>query len=468
LKLYWQIMLMVFILTFTSCGQKKSGNEASSSNQISSTYILLPFNDINRPSTLNLELLKDLPHEVDLRNKMTPVKDQEGRGTCTFFSAIAVVEAAIKEKMHVDVNLSEEYLSYITKKDGYYPKDEGGAAHQNLEVAIHKKGGFLLERDWPYQPMWFGEKSPCKSFLHEDASAPAECFLLNSPPTSIMAKKIPADNFEVYRYDTQSTNEILSLLALKQRPFTISLPFSDDGVSDDGTVIYTDEIREGCVKKPSSCGLHSVVLTGYDLNKKVFYFKNSWGEEWGQKGYGTVGFDVVDRHTEPRFVTVELKEKINMPKDYEKDFLEYKNFQGVMYKGKDQSVTMKYIGQVNNVGFHALRISTTLVQKNTSPKISPSDESASEVTLNADEAEALSTSLIEAKKNIFQDKEANVVSWTNQQPLILQLSSDFFQTQTFQSLKSDNNTELYLKNTLEVHTDRGYRALKKFYYSLAP
>jgi len=39
----------------------------------------------------------------------------------------------------------------------------------------------------------------------------------------------------------------------------------------------------------SQSGLHRLILSGYDENK--FFFKNSWGERWGEEGFGSFDFD---------------------------------------------------------------------------------------------------------------------------------------------------------------------------------
>jgi len=46
----------------------------------------------------------------------------------------------------------------------------------------------------------------------------------------------------------------------------------------------------GKIKMPSGkfLGYHAIVITGYNLDNKVFEFKNSWGDDWGDNGYGTL------------------------------------------------------------------------------------------------------------------------------------------------------------------------------------
>jgi C1A family cysteine protease len=40
-------------------------------------------------------------------------------------------------------------------------------------------------------------------------------------------------------------------------------------------------------------GGHAVLCVGYDLDKEVFIFRNSWGENWGDKGYFYLPFAYV-------------------------------------------------------------------------------------------------------------------------------------------------------------------------------
>jgi C1A family cysteine protease len=44
-------------------------------------------------------------------------------------------------------------------------------------------------------------------------------------------------------------------------------------------------------------GSHAICVVGYDDNSSWFKFKNSWGEEWGDKGYGSDAWVSVDQIT---------------------------------------------------------------------------------------------------------------------------------------------------------------------------
>ena len=171
MKNYFLVTVLVSTGFLSGCSGKKSA--APVENQISSKYTLDSYYDVNNVSTYDPELLKDLPKTLDLKEFMTPVKDQGERGTCSFFTATGLYESAVKKKMKVDVNFSEEYMNHSVKSKGYEDRNEGGSTLVNLYAT--QTDGLMLERDVPYQPSWFEWKAPCENFKTDDEAAPKVC-----------------------------------------------------------------------------------------------------------------------------------------------------------------------------------------------------------------------------------------------------------------------------------------------------
>jgi C1A family cysteine protease len=46
-------------------------------------------------------------------------------------------------------------------------------------------------------------------------------------------------------------------------------------------------------KKEKTRGGHAVLGVGYDDNSKCFIIKNSWGENWGDKGFFYMPYDYI-------------------------------------------------------------------------------------------------------------------------------------------------------------------------------
>jgi len=47
-------------------------------------------------------------------------------------------------------------------------------------------------------------------------------------------------------------------------------------------------------KNERMIGGHAVMAVGYDVAKKTFLFRNSWGKAWGKAGYGTIPFEYLE------------------------------------------------------------------------------------------------------------------------------------------------------------------------------
>ncbi len=306
------LITLSLALTLQSCKQEESLPKTTKSN-----VVLGAFNDMTTQSSFKLEALIGLPEVVNFSDKMTSVKQQGQRGTCTFFAATALVEAAIKIDLGIETNLSEEYMIYSTKKQGHY--DDVEASHVSVNLQSLKTGGMLLERDWSYMPTFFGEGKPCAGLDGESDETPIECFV-HKPARETLTKVIPAAAIKT-GFIRKNTNEIIKFLANNQRPLTISLPVNFKGWAYSGSVIYNESLRQECLNKPSECGAHSVVLTGYNLAEKVFYFKNSWGDDWGQKGFGELSFEMVDRYVDGYLYYAKVNGDINLPIDHAEDNL---------------------------------------------------------------------------------------------------------------------------------------------------
>lgn len=89
---------------------------------------------------------------------------------------------------------------------------------------------------------------------------------------------------------------------------TISVPVNQNGwQSDDGSVTHSKELEAQCKTEPDLCGGHTVILTGYDQKREVFFFKNSWGGDWGKQGYGIMPYDFVKNWSYGSFFYLDVK-----------------------------------------------------------------------------------------------------------------------------------------------------------------
>ncbi|GAV62544.1 Peptidase_C1 domain-containing protein/Inhibitor_I29 domain-containing protein, partial [Cephalotus follicularis] len=235
-----------------------------------------------------------VPPSVDWRKKgaVTPVKDQGQCGSCWAFSTVVAVEGINQIKTNKLVSLSEQEL--VDCDTSQNQGCNGGLMEIAFEF-IKEKGGLTTETNYPYQ----AEDGSC------DASKE------NSPAVSI-------DGHEV----VPANNEDALLKAAANQPVSVAI----DAEGSDFQ-FYSEGVFTG------QCGTeldHGVAVVGYGATldgTKYWIVKNSWGAEWGEKGYIRMKRGISDKAglcgiaMEPSYPIKNTSNNPTGPSSYTKDEL---------------------------------------------------------------------------------------------------------------------------------------------------
>jgi len=258
---------------------------------------------------IDSSLFANFPLRVDLRAQQSAVKNQGMRGACTYFTVTSLVESLIKQKTGREVDLSEEYLAWAAKvKKGMRAKEEDSSVAVNAVTL--QDFGMMLERDLPYQPSWFDEGFPCAGQKGNPQVDP-RCYSHDGPSDENSKNIIDGSHF-VFTAVNSSSLDVVRSLAQHRAPVTVSILGHRDMWAQtvkDGNLFLTKEWKRQCQSEPKLCSGHAALIVGYDLRKKLFIFKNSWGEEWGNSGYGTIPFEYMDQMSERKFLTGRLMDE---------------------------------------------------------------------------------------------------------------------------------------------------------------
>ncbi len=188
----------------------------------------------------------------------------------------------------------------------------------NCAVLLAKGAGesFVGEEQWPYHPSFGNRNYPCGFNLEFNHSRDF-CTAHFTPPALLKEKSITA-NYRIGYFNfpglshmeekpVRELYDMLKFLSVEKKPllFWINL----DNIKAD-TVLYTsikhyrevpysmdsDQTDTGYIDRYTRNLIgHNLLISGYDLDRQVFFVRNSWGAGWGNKGYSLLPMnDIVD------------------------------------------------------------------------------------------------------------------------------------------------------------------------------
>ena len=302
------------------------------------------------------EMKADYPYpkqHFELMEFQSPVRNQGGRGVCSIFSTVALMEHLYLTAGHGNLDFSEQFLQWSAKfNEQAYPYTSGSSPEANLRAISHH--GLPLEADWPYESNPWGARedaacgkvsctrgSDCEtgSCKNKVCEAPTRCHTNGEPPES--ARQAKAYFLNEGRY--LSTRSIKDHIQFKKTAVVVGLDFFYQAWNHRGSPlpVNSDNWAQGYVLTPNAKDIeeshkkragHSVLIVGWDdeltvarrdedgaimrdaegepiVDKGFYLFKNSWGTtSFGIKnpqgpGYGWISKAHVEAHGSAARVT---------------------------------------------------------------------------------------------------------------------------------------------------------------------
>lgn len=203
---------------------------------------------------------KGLPSRVDLRPYLTPVENQGQTNSCTANAVAGACEYLIKRKIGDKAyDISRMFIYYNARKRSDSKIEDEGCVIQYAVESL-KELGACPEKVWPFEPA-----------------------IVNKPPQS----------------DAYQLAQRFKIADMEEVP--VELEMWKKALSEGYPVVFGTELYEsfddcnnnkGFVPMPSpaeagraSHGGHAMLCVGYSDPDEVFIVRNSWGDDWGDKGY---------------------------------------------------------------------------------------------------------------------------------------------------------------------------------------
>ncbi len=230
-----------------------------------------------------------IPKEVDLRQWCSPVEDQMDLGSCTANAAVGVVEYFQNRAYGVHLEGSRLFVYKTTRKLMLSNGDSGAWLRSAMGALV--LFGVPDEKYFPYSldgkkvnPSWDDEPD---AFLYSMAkNYTAVSYFCHDPLGKRVNKKELLKAIKKYL-----AAGIPSMFGF------YGFPSFEDSDSP-GAIPYP------CKNENAEWG-HAIVAVGYDDSKVIIntrcgnktkgalLIRNSWGEAWGEKGYGWLPYDYV-------------------------------------------------------------------------------------------------------------------------------------------------------------------------------
>jgi C1A family cysteine protease len=209
-------------------------------------------------------ILSNIPlrESIDLRHFDNRIDDQYDLGSCSANALVNAYEMLLKiDYPNSFIDLSRLFLYYNTRSVEGTVDVDSGAFLRDAIYAV-KKYGLCDESLWPYRIDKFKQKPSI------------ECYT-----------------------DAEKRN-------IKNYRLISNIDQMMDALNNDLPVIFGMAVYEGFVYVDSlnpvvriphsnehSIGGHAMVLVGYDKATERFIAKNSFGKDWGDKGYCYIPFE---------------------------------------------------------------------------------------------------------------------------------------------------------------------------------
>jgi len=215
--------------------------------------------------------LKNIPKSWDWRDYFeTPVKSQGYCGSCWTFSAAGDIEGKHFLSTGQVLSLSEQQLVACNQIKGLAEGCNGGYPAVAFEY-VAEMGGIVSDKDYPYKAICMG----CNGEISGTPTCDKK--LLNAALKSHKVAHIGALQMVAFGPEDE---KLLAVSMVKNGPISIAL-------NADGMEYY----KYGIAQASKDCNPkyldHAVLIVGIgeEDGTKYWIIKNSWGIEWGEKGY---------------------------------------------------------------------------------------------------------------------------------------------------------------------------------------
>lgn len=225
--------------------------------------------------------------DIDLRDGCTPARSQGYIGSCTAFAATALFDFIRRKNSSVNWLPSPLFTYYATRLAANLENQNSGATvKEALKSTV--RDGVCMERLWPYEQAKYTERPPEEAWTDAQKHQALEYLWIDDYDKNVWLNCLNDGYpfmFGAYLYNS-FFDPMISLMG--------------------GFIPEPDRENEKRV------GGHCMMAVGYIKNyngKEYVIVQNSWGPDWGDRGYCYLPVSYMMSNDTFDFWTIKLTEK---------------------------------------------------------------------------------------------------------------------------------------------------------------
>lgn len=205
-----------------------------------------------------------IPPAVDLRRWMTPVEDQGQLGSCAANALVGGLEYLVHRETGRPEDFSRLFVYFAQRLWDDAVREDLGASLVDGVRAMSRLG-VPAERSWPYHPDLFAVQPPRPVLREAGLTKVTDWWSVPVDPDAF--RGCLAAGFPI-AFGTKVTESFV-------RTPKSGLTGMPRGADD------------------RKHGRHALLAVGYDDRARRFIVRNSWGQDWGHRGYVYMPYDYV-------------------------------------------------------------------------------------------------------------------------------------------------------------------------------